>query len=642
MLVLAAAMVLIWPLFKTKYLDNWTSIDATFIADARYLSENWPHPGWQPLWYGGTRFDYIYPPALRYGSAALSKYTGVTPARGYHLYTAILYVLGIAGIWLLVWVATRSLARSWLSAAGVAMLSPSFLFLTHIRNDAYPYMPQRFNVLLRYGEGPHMSSLAILPFVFAAAWWGLRRGHPAYLALSSVAAALVVSNNFYGATALALFFPILCWAVFVTTRDWTVWLRAAAIASLAYTLTAFWLTPSYIGITSRNLAIVSSPGNLWSVGLAVLLALLVGFFSWRWAAGRPEHTWSVFVLGSAAFISLNVLGHYYTDRAFRVAGEPERLVPELDVFLVLTGMEGIRRVWMRERFLAALLVIAAFIPAWGYVTFPWRHIHRTSAWTDRIEFKMADWVAKNRPEARAFTTGTVRFWWNGWHNTAEIGGGSEQGLINFDLMTLYWNLFLAEEPEPSILWLQATGTSLIVVDNARSALPIHDYQFPERFRKSLPIVFDDGAGNWIHEVPRRWPSLARVVRLAEVEKLQPIRNGEDVERLKPYVKALEEGPDSPAPARWLNSRTLAIDSSVAAGEAVAVQVTYDPNWRATSGTASFPVVKDVLGQMRILAPPGQHHIELYWETPLENRIGRGLFALAVLVCGWLFWRGRRQ
>ena len=138
MLVLAAAMVLIWPLFKTKYLDNWTSIDATFIADARYLSENWPHPGWQPHWYGGTRFDYIYPPALRYGSAALSKYTGVTPARGYHLYTAILYVLGIAGIWLLVWVATRSLARSWLAAAGVAMLSPSFLFLTHIRNDAAP------------------------------------------------------------------------------------------------------------------------------------------------------------------------------------------------------------------------------------------------------------------------------------------------------------------------------------------------------------------------------------------------------------------------------------------------------------------------------------------------------------------------
>ena len=143
-------------------------------------------------------------------------------------------------------------------------------------------------------------------------------------------------------------------------------------------------------------------------------------------------------------------------------------------------------------------------------------------------------------------------------------------------------------------------------------------------------------------MPRRWASLARVVRLAEVEKLEPIRNGEDVERLEPYVKALEQGPDSPAPARWLNPRTLVIDSTIATGEALAVQVTYDPNWRATSASHSFPVVKDVLGQTRILAPPGQHHIELYWETPLENRIGRGLFALAVLICGWLCWRGRRR
>jgi hypothetical protein len=265
-------MVLIWPLFKTKYLENWTSIDATFIADARYLTENWPHPGWQPLWYGGTRFDYIYPPALRYGSAMLAKYAGLLPARGYHLYTAILYVIGIGGVWLFVWVATRARTRAWLAAAGVALLSPSLLVLDHIRNDINPYMPQRFNVLIRYGEGPHMSALAILPFVFAAAWWGLRRGHPTQLALSALAAALVVSNNFYGATALGIFFPLLTWAIFVTTRDWYVWMRAGAIALLAYGLTAFWLTPSYLAITSRNLAIVSQPGNLWSAGVAVLQA----------------------------------------------------------------------------------------------------------------------------------------------------------------------------------------------------------------------------------------------------------------------------------------------------------------------------------------------------------------------------------
>lgn len=641
-LVLLVAMVLIWPLFKTKYLENWTSIDATFIADARYLSENWPHPGWQPLWYGGTRFDYIYPPALRYGSAALSKYAGVTPARGYHLYTAILYVLGIAGVWLFVWVATQSRVRAWLATAGVALLSPSFLFMAHIRGDVMPYMPQRFNVLLRYGEGPHMSALAILPFVFAAAWWGLRKGYPAQLALASLAAALVVSNNFYGATALAIFFPVLTWAIFVVTRDWMVWARAAAVALLAYGLTAFWLTPSYIAITNRNLAIVSQPGNLWSLGLAILLAVTVAIVSWRKAAGSPVHAWSIFVWGGAAMISLNVLGHHFTNRAFRVAGEPERLVPELDMLLVLAGAEIIRRVWHRERLVAALLVLACFIPAWGYLTYPWLHIHRTPAWTDRIEYQTAEWVAKNRPGARSFVTGTVRFWWNGWFNEAQIGGGSEQGLINFDLMSLYWSILLGDDPEPAVLWLQATGNDLIVMNDATSALPIQDYQFPNRFRKRLPIVFDDGKGNWIHEVPRRWRSLARVVRLAEVEPLLPARNGEDVERLAPYVKALEEGPDSPAATRWLNPRTLSIDATIEAGQALAVLVTYDPSWRAKSGGSEFPVVRDAIGQTRILAPPGSHHIELYWETPRENQIGRALFGVAALFFVWLCWRGRRS
>ena len=67
-LLFALAAVLILPLWRLTYLDNWISIESTFIADARFLADHWPHPRWQPLWYGGTRFDYVYPPALRYGT----------------------------------------------------------------------------------------------------------------------------------------------------------------------------------------------------------------------------------------------------------------------------------------------------------------------------------------------------------------------------------------------------------------------------------------------------------------------------------------------------------------------------------------------------------------------------------------------
>ena len=106
-----------------------------------------------------------------------------------------------------------------------------------------------------------MSSLALLPFALAFAWLALQRRRPAFIAASGVFCALVALTNFYGATALAIFYPILVWSLWVTHRDNRMWLRAAAIPALAYGLSAFWLTPSYLRITLDNLRYVSSPGN---------------------------------------------------------------------------------------------------------------------------------------------------------------------------------------------------------------------------------------------------------------------------------------------------------------------------------------------------------------------------------------------
>ena len=57
LMLVCLVSILIAPLFRLVYLDNWPSIESTFIADARMLSEHLPHPGWQPLWYCGTRTD---------------------------------------------------------------------------------------------------------------------------------------------------------------------------------------------------------------------------------------------------------------------------------------------------------------------------------------------------------------------------------------------------------------------------------------------------------------------------------------------------------------------------------------------------------------------------------------------------------
>jgi hypothetical protein len=47
LIVFLFVALLIRPLFRVKYMELWGSIESTFISDARFLRDNWPHPNWQ-------------------------------------------------------------------------------------------------------------------------------------------------------------------------------------------------------------------------------------------------------------------------------------------------------------------------------------------------------------------------------------------------------------------------------------------------------------------------------------------------------------------------------------------------------------------------------------------------------------------
>lgn len=642
LLIAVCATILIWPIFKTKYYENWMTIDSTFIADARFLSENLPHPGWNHLWYGGTRWDYIYPPALRYGSALLSKAFGLIPARGYHLYTALFYASGIVFVYLFARIGSGVRYYAIFSAACVAFLSPSYLFLADSRLDTQPFMPQRLNVLVRYGEGPHMSAFALLPLGLALSWYGLRKGEWRWLAGASLVFAGVVSNNFYGAAALAMFFPVLCWAVFCHNRDPWLWLRAAVIALLSWGLCASWLTPTYLRITSRNLALVSQPGHRWSVVLLTVLLLAFGVWAWR-GARAGWSAWTIFAVGAAMIFSVNVLGHYYFD--FRVSGEPSRLVPELDLCLILLlawlGYHAWQR-WPRptpRRILIGILVLCC-VPARMYFAAPWHHLTRTSEYKHRKEYQIAEWVNTNRPGTRSYVTGTLRFWWNAWFDGEQIGGGSEQGLSNFTITPFFWQSVYSEDPRIDILWLQAWGVDNVAANDQTSKLPLVDYVHPHKFQGVLKTLWEDGEGNWIYEVPRKHSGLARVVAASGYAALREPQSGDDEGALRPYVDLLERSSSNVASTRWLKPDTLEVRAQTADGEGIAVQVAYDDYWKARENGKEYPISRDPFGQMRIDVPPGSHHLTLHFDTPIENTAGR--YATGATFAAIVFLLTRRR
>lgn len=638
LIVFLFVAVLIRPLFRVKYMELWGSIESTFVSDARFLRDNWVHPNWQPNWYCGTRTDYIYPPALRYGTAAITKAVPkVLPVRAYHIYCAAFYCFGIAAVYMLARYGSRSRLAGWIAAAMIALVSPCYWFAQQIAVDAPWGMPHRLNVLVRYGEGPHMTALAWIPLALLFSFRALQQWRPASLAAAAICSAMVVANNFYGATSLALLFPALAWAVYITHLDHWIWMRAAAIAALAYGLTAFWLVPSYVRLTLSNMRYVSSEGNLWSVW--VFLAVVLGFvlFSDHFARGRKERAYAAFLGGALVIFFVNVLGHLYLN--FRVFGEPGRLFPEFDLIVILVAVEALRRFWdgaAWRKAAAAAVVLCVLATSYVYLMNARKFFVVDPDPTDQVEYQMQDWMHANMPNSRALAAGSVRFWYNAWHDLPQIGGGSEQGLLNPIVMPAQWEILQGEGFNLSLWWLQLLGADAVLVNEPHSREHYHDFQFPKKFQDKLAVLHDDLAGNIIYKVPRRYASLARVVDRQRLEALPEIPGNGDEPSLSAWADVLENGPEAATQTQWSGTDALLVKAPVKEGQSVVVQVSFDSNWRAYVGDQRVPVRRNKLGLMTIDAPAGTQEIRLQFPTPFSNQVGRAVTLLTLLAIGWLF------
>lgn len=643
-LLMLIAGFLIRPYFKLKYTDNWGSIESTFIADARILKDHWPRPLWQPYWYVGTRFDYVYPPALRYGTAALAKYYPMETAKAYHLYTGFFYCFGIASVYLLARIGFRRRSAGWAAALLAAVVSPAYPFFPAVMQDGFRLGTSKLNALVRYGEGPHMTALAWLPMALAFSWLFLRQGKKSWGVAAGLACCMVVSNNFYGATALAMFYPFLVWALWLESRSTGLLFRAFLPPLVAYGFSAFWLTPEYLEITLRNMQYVSDKGNLWSRWIA--LAAIIAFLSLsnRRDRMRKLNPWHTFLAGSTLLFSLNSIGNQWLN--FRIIGEPMRLIPELDILynLLLVGL-GIwlwerRAQWSRALVLAGILALV--VTHYNYL----RH-HRAifPAPTDykpSLYFQIPDWIHTHHPQARTYVTGAVRFWYNTWHDLFQLGGSSEQGLQNQIVMPSQWEIVMGEEPKIAIPWMQILGVDLVATHGKKSKEWYHDFLYPNKFEGVLPALYDDGQENRIYQVPRRYRSLARVVDRAAYESLPKIRHQADREYLELYAKVFEEGPEAPTRTEWQGTDALRVEAKVAAQQTLIVQVTHDVQWRATSNLGPLPIQADKLGFLRIDAPAGVEWVQLEFTKPFSKSVGEILFLLTLLACSWILWKDLRK
>jgi hypothetical protein len=614
-----ATAVLILPLFRIDYFNNWMSIEGSFISDARYIRDHWPHPSWHALWYCGNRFDYVYPPGTRYGAAIAAMLFNVVPARGYHIFIGAMYCLGIAGIYLLVRTGSGSRGAAWLAACAEALLSPVFLLLKQYRDDSPLWMPERLNNLVKWGEGPHMCALAIIPFALAFSVLAFRNGRRWTIAAAAVCCAFVVTNNLYGAMALGIFFPLLAWSM-------GAFRRAAAIVLVAAGLCAWWLTPSFLRLTERNLVLVALPGNRGSELAGVFVVVVFAAVSW-WAARKWKVSdWSVFVAGSVLFFAAEVLGQFWFQ--FRIAGEPMRFVPELDLVLVLAIAEGIRRLCSFRKWAAVAVTVVCFSFCTRYIAKPWSMYSADPDYQRRVEFRMTEWVAKNLPGSRVFPFGSVSFWYTTWRDLPEVVGGSDQGAQTLMPALARYQIRVGEDARRDVYWLQSLGADAIMVHEAPSEEIYHEVASPRKFMGLLPVIYDHG-GDVVYRVPRR-PGMARVVEEQRIAKLQPIQwSNEDEPQLRAYAEALE-AIDTPAVYSRPGIDEIRVSAVTRQGESVAVQENFDPGWRAFIDGRPAAIEQDIMTFMRVRTEPGAHQIRFAYEMSTEARIGFWLSIVSLL------------
>jgi hypothetical protein len=290
-----------------------------------------------------------------------------------------------------------------------------------------------------------------------------------------------------------------------------------------------------------------------------------------------------------------------------------------------------------------VLGVVMFLPAVTYLRHAYSPFVRAANWEDQYERRITKWVYENLPGERVMASGTIRFWYDAWFDNAQPLGGSDQGILNQFLPAAGYQIYQNPNADVVVLWLQALGTSAVIVPDATSLEHYHDYPKPEKFRGQLPVLFDDQHGTVIYRIPRVYPSLGRVVDRAKLAAIGEMRDAADLDRLKQYVAVVEAPQQKETGVVWSGFEALEMRTSVEEGQTVLLQETYDSAWHAYENGKPLPIRRDaVMGFMLIDDTPGMHTIALRFETPLENRIGQGLLVISLITAIGLMVRGGKS
>ena len=180
----------------------------------------------------------------------------------------------------------------------------------------------------------------------------------------------------------------------------------------------------------------------------------------------------------------------------------------------------VRWIWTRSAFRGSAIALVAILAVGVHA--PGNSRRRFAAplvkpidITKTVEYKVVNWLARNRPGERAMVSGDPEYIFNLYTDNPQLSAGHEPTAPNWmqrvAVFIVYTGMNAGEhDAEDSIFWLKAYGVHTIYVPGPASREHYHPIVNPHKFDGVLPVLWHD-EDDTIYAVPQRSGSLAHVM-----------------------------------------------------------------------------------------------------------------------------------
>ncbi len=630
-LLLGLNLYLCRELFVTEYFDNLQSNEGVLVTVAHFFSKH-PTAKWFPFWNAGLPVENSYSPTVPALIAVVSAVTRLSPPLTLHILCGLFFCLvPLTWFWLFYRWGMGAL-QAFAGGLLYSLISPSLLPI----RPADVFDSRRLLDVVYYGDIAHMVALAILPLALLALERFIRQGSKPQLLLAVACSAFTSLSDQFGITALCL-----CSLALLASLEREEFWRGARRILLAgvctYLCTCRFLTPELMRTVFGNSQLLSGDYRFhWITPLG--WAFMIGALALvRWRSANAGLAVRFILLLACIFTSIYAL--YFVTK-LPILPVTERYDLEVDLSIAFLLVLCVWRMPVRVRTtVLAVGLVAAFPQAV-------RLRKASNAWlkpieiTRTIEWRGSRWIADNLPGVRVMVGGAATYWFGFWTDNPQLSGGHDGFAPNMMQRIAVFTIYTGQnagnrDAAYATFWMKAFGVGAIYVPGERSPDRVHPFVRPEKFEGVLPVLWrqDDTS---VYAVNSRTRSLAHVIPADAVVTRRPV-HGLDTAPAERYVQALDDTSLPLAELQWQSPDKGRINGSIGPGQVVAVQVTYDRGWTASSRGKNLAVKADALGLMVIdPAQTGEFHIDLAFTGGPQRKLLTfvSLAAIAMLF-GWL-------